>query len=212
MAELERLTVVLETRLTGYTRGMRAAAKQALGLASDIEKAGDRADASAKKAEGAFARVSRAIREARTEANRGAEFKVSADERPAGGPRSGPWPSARAGILSRMQPHERRRRLYQIRLNTVALREASSLVSPIGMPLSDTEDVERSSRLGMRTRICLRRDYLTGSLRPRPRSQGVRRLGDEAVGRHPGPRGLLQRPLRPGRRLGAGGPEDPPGR
>ena len=49
--------------------------------ADETEKAGTRAEAAAKKSEGSFSRIARAIRGTRAEAKKGAEFEVKTDER-----------------------------------------------------------------------------------------------------------------------------------
>ena len=79
MSVIERLSVVLDTDLRAYSRGMAQAAKEAKNLASEIDKTGSQAQKSAQTASVAFSRLTKAIRETRQEAANGADFKVTVD-------------------------------------------------------------------------------------------------------------------------------------
>src|SRR5215216_4608968 len=79
-----------------------------------------------------------------------------------------------------------------------------------GTPIFFVHGNVSSSRYFEETLAALPSEAGTGA--SPPISGGFRRIGDEAGGRHTWSRGLLRRPLRSGRRVGAGGREDPPGR
>lgn len=77
--EIERLSIVIDTNLEPLQRGVSRAIAEVCGFSSEVGKAGNSAQRAAVRAEDAFGRILKAIREARREASNGAEFKVSAN-------------------------------------------------------------------------------------------------------------------------------------
>lgn len=110
--QVDKLSVVIE----GNTRPLSAAFKRAIGetrsFQSEIEKTGTSADKAATKGQSAFQRFTQAVRGARTEASKGADFKTRADTS---------WADRLKGVFSSLRGDASKGATFNLRADTGGL-------------------------------------------------------------------------------------------